>query len=314
MALWTPFTKTAALSIVAGALLLSGCGENDTATENAPSLRSVEIQFEAVVGDEALACSENNVTKRYAGVGSNSDTITLKDFRFFVSEVKLLKEDGTAVPLVLENNPYQYQHDNGDHVALLDFEDATGDCIDRGNSPATHTRVEGSVAAGSYTGIEFTLGVPFGLNHTEFPDVEALNHSSMAWNWAAGRKFTKLEAQPESNATLRWNFHLGSTGCLDTDSDGITDECAQPNRVRIVFEDFDPATNTVRLDYKALLAGNDLSTDLGGAKGCMSKLTDPECTEMFPHLGLSTDTGDGLCTNGNDCMAAGQDAFSTGVR
>ena len=311
MALPTPYRKMAALSLVAGALLFSGCDNNsDTTEENTPRMSPVTIQFEAVVGDETLACSENNVTKSYTGIGSNNDTISVKDFRLFVSEVHLIKADGTAVPLVLENN--KYQHENGDHVALLDFEDATGDCVDRGNSPATHTTVEGNVTEGSYSGIEFTLGVPFSLNHVEFPEVEALNHSSMAWNWAAGRKFTKLEMQPESNATLRWNFHLGSTGCQDTDSDGFTDECAQPNRVKIAFDNFDPSTNTVRIDYKALLASDDLSTDQGGAKGCMSGLTDPECSEMFPHLGLSTTTHDGLCTNG-DCMVE-QDVFSAATR
>jgi uncharacterized repeat protein (TIGR04052 family) len=313
MVLWTPFTKTAALSMVAGALLLSGCGENDgDTTENIPALRSVGIQFEAVIGDEALTCSdENNNSRSYAGVGTTSETISIKDFRFFVSEIKMVASDGTKVPLILENNSYQYQDASGSHVALLDFEDNTGGCVNSGNSPATYTTVVGKVPAGEYTSLQFTVGVPFGLNHVEFPDVEALNHAKMSWNWAAGRKFTKLEAQSESNTSLVWRFHLGSTGCEDTDSDGITNECGQPNRVTIAYGHFDPATETVKIDYQALLSDNDVSQDLGVSSGCMSKLNDPECEGIMGRLGIDVKAADGMS---NYDMEAVPNVFSKGVR
>lgn len=297
MALLTPFRKTALLSLAAAALLFSGCGDsgNDNTGEKAPQLSPVTIQFEAVVGSEPLACSdENNVSRTYASIGTSAETISIKDFRFFVSEIEMVATDGTKVPLILEENSYQHQDAGGIHVALLDFEDNTGGCVDRGNSPATYTTVVGKVPAGEYTGLQFTVGVPFELNHIEFPDIQVLNHTSMAWKWAAGRKFTKLEAQSESNTSLVWNFHLGSTGCVDTDSDGITNECAQPNRVTIAYGHFDPATETVKIDYKALLSDNDLAQDLGSAKGCMSGLSDPECEGIMGRLGIDVTAADGV--------------------
>lgn len=296
MALLTPFRKMAALSLAAGALLFSGCGDsgNDT-NEEAAALQSVEIQFEAVVGTEPLACSdENNVTRKYLSIGNTSETISIRDFRFFVSELSMVANDGSTVPLILDDNSNQYQDASGSHTALLDFEDATGNCIERGNSPATYTTVVGKVPAGTYTGLQFTVGVPFDLNHVEFPDVEALNHTSMAWSWAAGRKFAKLELMPDSNTSLTWNYHLGSTSCADTDSDGTTNECGQPNRVPIAYGHFNPETDTVKIDYAALLIENDVSQNLGGKSGCMSFLGDPDCDTIMGRLGIDFSAENGI--------------------
>lgn len=296
------------------AMLMSGCNSSDSDDEEAlASTKTVTIAFEATVGDETLQCSEGDSAKTYANVGTTDETITLKDFRFFVSDVKMVRADGTKETLKLNANAYQYQGE-ASHVALLDFEDNSGNCIDRGNSATTNMVVEGNVSNETYAGIEFTVGVPFDLNHVEFPDIQVLNHSSMAWKWAAGRKFVKMEAQPESNTSLVWNFHLGSTGCQDTDSDGITNECAQPNRITIALDDFDAESNTVKIDYKALLAANDVSKDLGGAKGCMSGLTDPECSHVLTTIGLDVTAMEGVCANGGDCTLSQDGVFTKGTK
>jgi len=46
-----------------------------------------------------------------------------------------------------------------DDLALLDFEDGTGGCVN--GTPDVNDRVAGTVPEGHYTGLRFTLGVPF---------------------------------------------------------------------------------------------------------------------------------------------------------
>lgn len=50
-------------------------------------------------------------------------------------------------------------------MALLDFEDRTGTCVN--GTPDKREIVTGSVRAGNYVGLRFVLGVPFARNHGE---------------------------------------------------------------------------------------------------------------------------------------------------
>ncbi len=307
------FTSGVAVSAMAAAVLLTtGCGDGGSSTKTeteapAAQTRSVSIDFAAMMGHENAVCSENNVTKTYTTIGSAGDTVSFTDFRFFISEVAMVKADGSKVPLTLESNNFQYQAQNGENVALMDFEDNTGNCIDRGNTAATNTRIVGTVAEGEYTGVAFTLGVPFDINHDKesYVDVVALNQPMMEWNWQAGRKFTKIEVKSESNASLIWNFHLGSTGCIASEDNStvVTSTCAQPNRVAVTLDNFDPETNMVKVNYKKLLMTSNVGADMGGAKGCMSGLTDPECEPIMSALGLDVANQTGECVNGGDCSS-----------
>jgi uncharacterized repeat protein (TIGR04052 family) len=304
--------KTAA-ALLGATLLFAGCGsdDNDTTTqENGDGAvqKEVTIDFRAMMGNESVACSENNQTKVYTNVGTSDESVTIKDFRFFVSEVKFIKADGTKVPLTLTNNDNQYQKENGDHVAILDFEDNTGDCIDRGNTPETYTTLIGTIPDDTYSDIEFTLGVPFDINHdsTSYADIKALNQPMMSWSWQAGRKFTKIELHSQTDPSLVWNFHLGSTGCVattDTNSTVVTESCAQPNRIQVRLQEFNPQTNAIKVNYKSLLRNNDVAIDLGMSKGCMSGLTDPECDALFTGLALDVANQTGTCINGGDCSS-----------
>ena len=310
-------SKNVALSLfTALSLAMTGCGSDssssDTTDDTTVQTRNVTIDFAAYMGDESIRCSENNVTKIYSDIGTDDDNVSFTDFRFFVSEMALVKADGTAVAVTMENNDFQYQGENGEQVALLDFEDNTGDCHDRGNTPSTNTRIVGSIAEGNYTGIAFTLGVPFDINHDkeDYVDVAVLNQPKMEWNWQAGRKFTKIEVKSESNASLIWNFHLGSTGCIASEDNAtvVTASCAQPNRVAVTLDGFDETTDVIALDYKQLLSHNNVGADLGGAKGCMSALTDPECEMMLGGIALDVANQTGECINGGDCSS--QQLFS----
>lgn len=73
--------------------------------------------------------------------------------------------------------------------------------------------------------------------------------------------------------------------------------CAKPNRAAITLPAFNPQSQRIAIDLQALLAGNDVSTNAGGAPGCMSGGTDPECGPIFANLALGwrpDGSGDGL--------------------
>lgn len=72
----------------------------------------VQIRFAAVVGDAAAACGA-----KYDGVGSSRSTISIADFRFYLSRLRLVNADGSEAPVALtQDGLWQV-----DDVALLDF-------------------------------------------------------------------------------------------------------------------------------------------------------------------------------------------------
>ena len=151
--------------------------------------KEVAINFEGWVGDEEFVCGES-----YENIGVSESTITPSDFRFYVSDIALIDEDGNAVPLELEQDgKWQYQN-----TALLDFEDGTNSC-DNGTTDV-NTTVVGSVPEGDYQGLQFTMGVPEDLNHEDAAIAPSpLNLTSMWWNWQGGYKFLRVELETEQS-------------------------------------------------------------------------------------------------------------------
>jgi len=251
---------------------VAACGEDSTAPAGP---LDVTIQFDAAVNGVAFACGNE-----YQGVGASSTTIRPTDFRYYVHDVALLRADGTAEPLTLTQDG-QWQRDN---LALLDFEDASGACVN--GTAATNTSVRGQVQDGEYTGLQFTLGVPFSMNHQDQTAAQApLDLTGLFWAWNGGYKFARIDhvsdAQPDG-----WFVHLGSTGCTPNDSPAtVPTSCANQHRVQVRFEAFNHAANTLRGDLGSLLSQSDL-TQSTGAKGCMSFPGDPECHAVMNAWGL----------------------------
>jgi uncharacterized repeat protein (TIGR04052 family) len=224
----------------------------------------------------------------------------LHDARIYVHDVKLIAAGGGRVPVRLDASEWQSAG-----VALLDFKDARGGRAPCSvEVPAKNTAVRGGVPPGSYTGIEFTVGVPVeaeisgakvSLNHSNVDTAPPpLDVVAMNWSWQAGRKFIAIEVDPvggfkraDGTPGRTWFVHLGSTGCTGNPATGEIVACKSPNRFRVTFERFDPAKDTVEIDLTALFKDSDLTVDKGGAIGCMSGPDDPECTAIFGTLGLN---------------------------
>ena len=299
-----PADRRAARTALGAALLtLVSCG--------GPRTDSFEIRFDARVVDAPARCGA-----RFEGVGAEGATVELSDARFYVSNVTLLRDDGTRVPLDLEQaSPWQH----GD-VALLDFEDATGRCSNTGTAQ-TNTVVRGSAPPADYRGLSFDLGVSPALNHLDAPTAPTpLNLNALYWNWRLGYIFTKVEfwnpevrsgeatasgegqdagraaggagSMPPPGPTVTYLVHIGSTGC-ESPAPTVppTEPCSRPNRVPIVIEGFDPAVDVVGLDLAGLVAGIDVTRSTLRPPGCMAAPVDPDCVAVFANLGLDLATG-----------------------
>ena len=119
-----------------------------------PSLKSMGLQpillrFQANVGNERFSCRRS-----FANVGKSNDFIRFTDLRFYLSEIMVIRKDGTKVPVALLQDSWQ-----SGNVALLDFEDKTGACVQDG-TPGYRTFVIGAVPLGDYQGVTFRIGVP----------------------------------------------------------------------------------------------------------------------------------------------------------
>lgn len=243
----------------------------------------VTIRFAAMVGERPAACG-----MIYEGLGTQSSMVSLNDYRFFVSNVRLINAAGEEVAVELtQDGVWQYAD-----VALLDFEDGTGLCNQTGTAE-TNDKIIGSVPEGEYSGIVFDLGLPFELNHLDTTTAPApLNIPAMWWNWQFGYKFVRIDMQTPKSQTPQWFIHLGSTGCDAPDGNTPPAEpCANPNIPTVRLEGFDPVRNFIVADLAALLAGVNLDESTPMPPGCMSGLEDPDCVGLFPGFGLDLTTG-----------------------
>ena len=280
--------RAAPLALVAAASLLA----SPLAAEDTVPLT---LAFAGEFGGQPFDCGA-----RFENVGSSGASVAVADYRLYVSRVRLLGADGSETPLALDEDG-RWQ---GDGVALLDFEDATGSCAN--GTPPVNSTLSGRAPAGDYTGVAFDIGVPFESNHGD-PTLAGspLNLTALFWNWRGGYRFMRVDLTGiEGDDSMApadgmkhggghgggWALHVGSTGCTAPTPTTAPDACAAPNRIEVVLTDFDVTTDTVVIDPALALVAVDVTSNTPDtAPGCMSSPDDPECTTVLDALGL----GDG---------------------
>jgi len=239
--------------------------------------QAVTIRFQAIVGKEKFACG-----KTYEGIGTTNSRITPRDFRLYVHNIRVIDETGKSVPLELEQDG-KWQLDD---VALLDFEDGTSGCAN--GTPDVNDHVIGRVPRGRYSGLRFTVGVPFNKNHTDLTtQPPPLNLTALAWVWNAGRKFARLDFS-STGLPRGYAIHLGSTGCTPHETKiTVPTHCNEPNRPEIEIAGFDPLRDVVIADLAELLKDSNVDTNQEHtAAGCMSDPNDADCAPLFANFGL----------------------------
>ena len=225
---------------------------------------------------------------------SGGSQVALKDARFYVHDINLIKTDGSKVAFSMnKDGVFQNSYTaNGKtyNVGLLDFADGTSNCATgvfaAGTTSTTNTKITGSGVSGSFSGIEFTVGVPEDLNHLDDTTLAApLNSSGMYWSWKNGFKFMKIEFL---NGSIGNAWHIGSSGCNDNYV------CTYYNRSTVTVTKssgtFNPSTDTVALDIQALFNGtNTTSTRISCHSGPQS--SDTNCGTIGTNMGVTKATG-----------------------
>ena len=263
--------KTLLMAITTVAAL-SSCSKEDNNNDSTPA--KVTLQFDHYVGAEKLTLGTDKASaKAYT---SNGQTLKFSEVKYVITNVVLVKADGSKVPY---------------HTEDLD---KGGFLINQADA-ASLAPVLNEIPSGDYKGIEFGLGVKKELNNlklqTQFPNFYKLTGSFkqkeiMHWEWANGYRFVKLEGW-YSNPTPGKNkkgedlpaitdgelsIHIGSafkgTKVIGEDKKvkGIENETLNIDRdaFRFVSLDFPktlsvkegtPAKVTIKADFDKLING-----------------------------------------------------------
>lgn len=248
------------------------------------------LNFKTVVGSETFSCGK-------AFTINGTSNVKFRDFRYFVTDVKLVGSDSSEIPVTLNtDNVWQ---SNG--VALLDFE--TGSC---GSTPSmgsgsteTNSTVKGTIPAGSassYKGIKFSISVPTAINFQDSTTQPApLNVNAMYWSWTSGYKFAKIEFSNDDFSANITNLHLGSTSCVNK-------VCSKSYRPTISLTKssgvFTPSSDSITFDVSTFLTGY---AGYSSENSCMPG-TNSNCLKIHSNLGLDSD--------GNVAASSAQTAFS----
>ena len=170
--------KTLLMAITTVAAL-SSCSKKDDNNDSTPA--KVTLQFDHYVGAEKLILgTDAGGAKAYT---SNGQTLKFSEVKYVITNIVLVKADGTKVPY---------------HTEDLD---KGGFLINQADA-ASLAPVLNDIPEGDYKGIEFGLGVKKELNNLKlqdkFPNFYRLTgefkHSGiMHWEWANGYRFVKLE-------------------------------------------------------------------------------------------------------------------------
>jgi uncharacterized repeat protein (TIGR04052 family) len=235
----------------------------------------VSIRFEAHANGDGYSCAPQS--------SKTGDGSVISTLAFFIHDVRLVDTNGARHAVVLDGDGV-WQTEG---VALLDFEDGSGVC--RNGTPGTRREVTGVVSSypQSVAGIEFSLGVPFSLNHGDpAKAVGPLAGTRMHWSWRGGYKFLRLDGRAADGAGFR--VHVGSTGCEGRITDIVS--CKRPNVAQVSISPFDPRSQAVVVDLDRLFDGGQGAAELL-AHGCMAEADEPGCAAVFSVLGLGSASG-----------------------
>ncbi|MDX5421692.1 MAG: hypothetical protein LPK07_09680 [Hymenobacteraceae bacterium] len=136
---------------------VTACNDDDDTQAQA----DVTVQLENLINNQPLAL--NTTYTSPAG-----DTYQVQDFKYYISNVKLLGANGSATYL----EPESYH--------LISETDGKTSFVMR------------NVPAGSYSRIEFSLGVDEEMNHRIDHQGDLDPSSDMVWDWDTGYKFLLL--------------------------------------------------------------------------------------------------------------------------
>jgi hypothetical protein len=173
-------------------LAVASCNKKDDpdpVDENKPA--EMGFTFKHVVGIDPLVLGTNN---QY--FNDLNEQFQVTTFKYYVSNVKLIKKDGTS-----------YAEPESYHL------------LNEATAASKHFHLE-DIPYGEYTGIEFLVGVDEARNTTGAQTGALDPANDMFWSWTTGYIMAKLEGLSSSSTQTdnKFRYHIGGfTG----DNNGI---------------------------------------------------------------------------------------------
>ncbi len=243
-------------------------------------------------------CSTINLASTSEPV-SGGTNVTLKDARFYVYDVNLVRADGTKQPFTLvPDGTYQNSYTaNGItySVGLIDFADKSNDCsagtmegMGFGKNTAdTNKKLVGYPVFGIFTGVEMKIGLPDDLNILQSDtQLAPLNNTGMYWSWTLGYKTMKLEfLHKDTSSSVSW--HNGSSGCSGF---GGSMSCSNKNTSIISITKASgnlSSSDFLTLNLRDLTDGTNSN---GSTLSCMSgPQSNASCATIGTNMGIKSD-------------------------
>ncbi|NVJ49571.1 MAG: metallo-mystery pair system four-Cys motif protein [Gammaproteobacteria bacterium] len=143
------------------------------------------------------------------------------------------------------------------------------------------TELQAPTMPAAIRSLEFTIGVPFALNHANPVTLEyPLNQPDTFWVWQTGHKFFQAEGRYQQHNRV---FHLGSTGCLaDSALRSPNQQCRQPNRHKLSI----PINQSSTTELQIAIDPNALFKSLPQAQAlhCQSEPNNKLCSIIVNNL------------------------------
>ena len=174
-------TNTKLAIIAAMGLALTACKKEEDPAPAPPAATtgSVKVDVDMVFVTQPF---ELGTTFTHPMTG---DELTFTQFRFYLSNVRLMKSDGTWW-----SEPESYR------------------IIDAATSEGRHFHMEG-VPNGNYTAMEYVLGVDSTRNVSGAQGGALAASNNMFWSWNSGYIMVKVEGTSPQSSNGNFAFHLG---------------------------------------------------------------------------------------------------------
>jgi len=160
------------VSIISVIAFLSSCNKKDGTPQPEIQTQSVSLNFMQTVGETPV---------NFTDVFSTSDgrRYTLSMFRFYISKIRLVKEDNTE------------QTVSGSYFLI---------------APSSPVCELGKVPYGNYKGLRFSVGIDSVTNHSDptiYPASNplAIQTPGMHWSWKSGYIFMMVEGSCDTTAS-----------------------------------------------------------------------------------------------------------------
>ncbi|UOR03795.1 hypothetical protein MUN82_12645 [Hymenobacter aerilatus] len=203
---------------------LASC--NDKEKEAQPTVGTLDIEMEHVVGNRALALN----TTTYTNPVSN-EQFTVSRFNYYVSNIRLQKADGTEYPQPESYYLVQESDTESKHLHLKD------------------------VPIGDYTGISFVVGVDSARNVAGAQTGALDVNNNMFWDWNSGYIFFKMEGNLVASSAYPAKSFLMHVGGFTKPYNAVrTVKLTFPSSNLLVGADHSPELH-LRIDALKVLNG-----------------------------------------------------------